>query len=76
MEGQTPVFVKVDDYKDVLDIVDLIKTKLDDAKKVIHQINELKNQEDSELELWYQEVEDITRKVDFIDKTLLEPENV
>ncbi len=76
MDQQTPVFVKVEDYKDVLDIIDLIRNKLDEAKSAIHHINELKSKEDAELELWYQEVADITRKVEFIDKTLFEPENV
>ncbi|MFH1063982.1 MAG: hypothetical protein V1729_02800 [Candidatus Woesearchaeota archaeon] len=76
MERQAPLFVKVDEYKDVLDIVDLVKNKLGEAKSKIREINELKNQEDSEIEIWSNELSDIERKVDFIDQTLLEPENV
>ncbi len=76
MERQAPLFVKVDEYKDVLDIVDLVKNKLGEAKSKISEITELKNQEDSELEIWSNELSDIERKIDFIDQTLLEPENV
>lgn len=76
MEKQAPVFVKVDDYKDVLDILDLVKNKINDAKKTLHEINELKNDEDSELATWATEIADIEKKVEFIDSTLLEPENV
>lgn len=76
MERQAPLFVKVDEYKDVLDIVDLVKNKLGEAKSKIGEITELKNQEDSEIEIWSNELSDIERKIDFIDQTLLEPENV
>ena len=76
MERQAPVFVKVDEYKDVLDILDLVKNKIRSAKDTLREINELKNQEDSEIAMWANEIADIERKVEFIDQTLLEPENV
>lgn len=70
---KTPVFVKIDDYKDVLDVLDLIKRKIGDAKTLMNQINQLKNQEDAELELWFNEISDVERKIEFMDQTLLEP---
>ncbi|MBU0461220.1 MAG: hypothetical protein KJ574_01400 [Nanoarchaeota archaeon] len=76
MERQTPVFVRIEDYKDVLDIMELIKAKIIEAKQIIEQINTLKNQEDSELELWHNELDDVERKIEYMDKTLFEPENI
>ncbi len=76
MERQAPVFVKVEEYKDVLDILDLVKNKIKEAKATIKEINDLKNQEDSELAIWTNEIADIERKIDFVDQTLLEPENL
>ena len=76
MERQAPVFVKVDEYKDVLDILDLVKNKIKEAKTTIHEINDLKNKEDSEIAIWSNEISDIERKIDFIDQTLLTPENM
>ena len=76
MERQTPVFVKVEEYKDVLDILDLVKNKIHEAKDTIREINDLKNQEDNEIATWANEIADVERKVDFIDQTLLEPENI
>ncbi|MBW2997331.1 hypothetical protein KY349_03255 [Candidatus Woesearchaeota archaeon] len=76
MERQAPVFVKVDEYKDVLDVLDLVKNKIQQAKATIHEINDLKNQEDSEIAIWANEIADIERKVEFIDQTLLAPENI
>ncbi len=76
MSQQTPVFVKIDEYKDVLDILDLIKNKIKEAKAAISDINDLKNQEDAALLEWSNEITDIEKKIDFIDQTLLEPENM
>ena len=76
MERQNSVFVKIDEYKDVLDIMDLIRKKVTEARDTVQRINELKNQEDAELEFWYNEVSDVERKIDFMDKALFEPENV
>jgi hypothetical protein len=71
-----PVYVKIDDYKDVIDITELIKNKLNEANSIIEKIRELKAQEDAELDLWNANLEDIERKVAFIDKTLFEPSNI
>jgi hypothetical protein len=76
MEKQTPVFVKIDEYKDILDILDLVKNKLNDAKSALRDINDMKNKEDEELSIWAKELEEVDRKIEFIDQTLLEPENV
>ncbi len=71
-----PVFVKVEEYKDVLDVMELIKNKIVQAKDVLGKINELKNEEDSELEVWKTNLEEIENKIDSIDQSLLAPESV
>lgn len=68
-----PIFVKIDEYKDVLEVLKLINQKLDQAKEAVARINELKNEEDTELELWQSELEDIEKKLNLMNKTLLEP---
>lgn len=69
-----PIFVKVDEYKDILDVITLIKGKIEEAKNILGEINEIKNTEDRELETWSNELEEVERKVNFIDRTLLDPE--
>jgi len=73
---EAPVFVKIDEYKDVLDITGMIRNKLDEAKRTLGKVNELKNQEDSELGSWSNALNEIERKIDFIDKALFEPESM
>lgn len=73
-EETMQVFVKVDEYKNVLDIMNMIKNKLADAKNTLGEINRLKNEEDAELELWHTSLEEAERRISFIDKALFEPE--
>ena len=70
------LFVKVDEYKDILELVGTIKAKLEDAKETLNKINEMKNDEDSELDLWHTEIEEIEKKVEHVDKVLFEPESL
>ncbi|MBI2128690.1 hypothetical protein HYU07_00475 [Candidatus Woesearchaeota archaeon] len=71
-----PVYVKIDEYKDVLDLLKIIRARLEEAKETLSRINELKNNEDSELEGWGSDIDEVERKIDFIDRTLFEPERL
>ncbi|MBW2996512.1 hypothetical protein KY332_04400 [Candidatus Woesearchaeota archaeon] len=68
-----PVYVRIDEYKEVLDIMNMIRNKIEGAKEILAKLNELKNEEDAELELWHTGLEEVERKVVFVDKTLFEP---
>jgi len=73
MEGKAPVYVKLDEYKDIMDIMTLMREKLRQAKFLLDKIAELKAQEDSELSTWAKELEDVENRVATIDRTLFEP---
>ena len=72
METKSPIFVKIEDYKDIIDILTLLKKKLKDAKGVLNTINTLKNEEDTELEQWNVNVEEIERKIEYINRSLFQ----
>lgn len=69
-----PVFIKIDEYEDVLNVVKTIRRKLDEAKETLLKINDLKNEEDHQIELWQTTLSEVEKKVDFIDHSLNEPE--
>ena len=71
MKDGAPVFVKIEDYKDVLDVVSLLKEKISEASSILDKINDVKAKEDAEIENWKNSVEEIKSKVSTIDKTLL-----
>lgn len=69
-----PVFIKIDDYNSVLEIVKAVRKKLDDAKSALLKINDLKNEEDHQLEMWQNTLSEVEKKIDFINHSLNEPE--
>ena len=69
-----PIYVRIEEYRDAMEVVNMIKNKLVEARKVLEKINELKNEEDMELERWENGLEALERKMQFIDKALFEPE--
>jgi peptidoglycan hydrolase CwlO-like protein len=75
MEGM-PVFVKINEYKDILEVMGLIKNRLDQAKKTIGKITKLKNSEDAQLDSWKENLADVERKIDMIDSVLFEPQSL
>lgn len=69
-----PVFVKVDEYEAALNLVKVIRKKLDEAKETLLKINDLKNEEDHQLEIWQSTIAEVEKKIDFIDGSMNEPE--
>jgi len=67
------VYVKLDDFQDVVDITNLIRTKLKEARFIISKITELKKQEDAEIDHWAAELESVEEKIGMMDRTLSEP---
>ena len=71
-EAEQPLFVRVDQYKNILEGISSIKSKLKSAEDVIGSLNDIKNTKDKEFEKWRAELESIERKLSYIDKTLFE----
>lgn len=72
--NNTPVFIKIDAYNEVLDIIDVVKAKMDKCKDILEEIDQLKVEEDEQVMDWKNIIENISEKVSFIDKTLFEPD--
>jgi len=70
---RAPVYVRVDEYKDIMDIMTLLRDKIRQSKFLLDKIAELKSQEDSELATWAKELEDVENRITNIDKSLFEP---
>lgn len=68
------VYVKIEGYKDIVDIVNLTRSKIKQAKYIISKISEIKRQEDEEIARWIDNLEQVEEKVNFIDSALMEPQ--
>ncbi len=69
-----PVYVKVDEYKEILDVLDLIKSRINEIRETLNGINELRSEEDAEISMWNNAIDEIEKRVDDMDKMMFEPE--
>ncbi len=65
-----PIFVKVDEYDDIKEIIGLIKSKIAESKETLRKVHQLKEQEEQEIHFWAGELDDVERKIANIDSTL------
>jgi len=73
-DQKAPVFVKVEEYKLILDLLDSVRQKLNQAKTLLSRVNELKQQEDQQIETWARDIDDVEERLLSISKSLLEPQ--
>ena len=66
------MFIKIDTYKESLATIDHIKAKIEDAKKSMKKIAELKKEEEVEMDLWKRMLGEVEDKLQRIDKTLID----
>lgn len=69
---KSSVFVRIDRYRELYDVIRQIRTKLDDAKQVLKKIKDFKSQEDSELESWEKELATVEQKLSEISGAMTE----
>lgn len=73
-DQRAPVFVKVDEYKTIRDLLEAIRQRLAQAKALLARVNELKQQEDAQIENWARDIEEVEERMSSVDKSLLEPQ--
>ncbi len=69
---KSSVFVRIDRYRELYDVIKQIRAKLDDAKQVLKRIKDLKSQEDSELESWEKELATVEQKLSEVSGAMTE----
>lgn len=68
------VFVNVADYQEILQGIDKVRHTLSDSEEIISKLNDLKNAEDKVYEDWRTHIEDIERKLTYIDQVIFRGE--
>ena len=71
-EKEAPIFIKVENYKEVIELMRWIKRKVEEAKANLERIYTIKSEEDIKIEEWDDLLRDLEKKTTFIDETLLE----
>ncbi len=70
--GETPVFVKIEEYKELLSIMNVIDKKLEDVRETLAKVKKLKHEEDEQIISWTANLNDVSKKIDYINELLAE----
>jgi hypothetical protein len=69
-EAAKAAFVSVQDYKAMVDSAEYIRTKLSQAEAMIAGMQELKKHGDKEIEMWKTKLDDVQKKLAFVEEVL------
>ena len=67
-----PVFVKIEKYKEITELIDVIDKRIGSARQLLADLEELKRQEDEEIAKWQASVEEVNHKMGVIKEQLNE----
>jgi len=65
-----PVFVKIDKYKEILDIVNVINKKVISVKQLISELEMLRDKEAEEIMNWEKDLDEISTKIESLREEL------
>ena len=65
-----PVFVKIDKYKEILSIVEVINKKVVSVKQLLADLEQLRIREEEEVRLWEKNMDEITSKLGSMQEEL------
>ncbi|MBW2990286.1 hypothetical protein KY348_01125 [Candidatus Woesearchaeota archaeon] len=72
MSESNHVFVKIDKYKEILEVVEVINKKIVNVKQLLSDLEELKNKEEEEIMNWEKSMDEITHKTELIKEQISE----
>lgn len=67
-----PLFVRVEKYKDVMETLNGLKGKLNEAGDILRELSRIKAEEEHELNVWQQDLEQAKERLLAIEKNLSE----
>jgi len=74
LEPGRPLFVSMQDYAEILEGISTTKQSLEDAEGIVVQLNDLKNAQEKIFEDWKNQLEDVERKLTYMDQLIVHGE--
>ncbi len=66
------VYVKIEEYKDIIDLLTLVNEKINECKVILNKIHELKSREDEKLGQWASGIEEIEKKMEDVNSLFVQ----
>ena len=68
--AENQMFVKLDKYKEVFEIIEVIDKKITHVKQILSEVDELKKKEDEEIINWEKSIDEVNHKIELIKEDL------
>jgi len=65
-----PIFVKLENFRSAVDNFERVKGKINEIEELLKRINDVKHQEEKEMQEWENELQSVKEKIDSIDNSL------
>lgn len=65
-----PTFVAVEDYKRIINDTNVVRSKLMEAENFVRRLGDLKNEEERAFDKWRSQLEDVEKKLSYVDKLI------
>lgn len=69
-----PLFVSMQDYKEIINGINTTKDSLEEAEVIVARLNDLKIAQERIFEDWKNQLEDIERKISYVDEIVAQGE--
>ncbi|HII29863.1 hypothetical protein COT48_03360 [Candidatus Woesearchaeota archaeon CG08_land_8_20_14_0_20_47_9] len=73
-KGSAPVFVKLENYNEVMKITESLKSRITEAKAILAKVDAILSEEQKNLDNWKTELDSVEKKVNALSDALLKPE--
>jgi hypothetical protein len=70
------IFVEINDFKELLEDLGEVREHLNEHEAILDKLNAIKNETDKHYDKWHAQLNDLQRKLLFIDKTIFETKYV
>ncbi len=70
LELTKPLFIDVNVFRNIVDEIALVQNTLKEADDSLARLDEFKEDEDKEFKRWLNDVQDVQKKLIYVDKTL------
>ncbi len=68
--AENQMFVKLDKYKEVFEIIEVIDKKIAHVRDILSEVDELKKKEDEEIINWEKSIDEVNHKISLIKEDL------
>lgn len=67
---EAPVFVKIEQYKELTKVLESVDSKIREATAMLEHLEQLKAEEDAQLQTWAENLQSVKERSDDLHKSL------